>query len=61
MLDTSMEPWILEFNKGPDMTYKTPMDKEIKQSVYEDLFQLVGLGDIQGIGGRNKDKWQMLK
>jgi hypothetical protein len=60
MLDTAMEPWILEFNKGPDMTYKTPMDKEIKQSVYEDLFQLVGLSDIQGIGGRNKDKWQKL-
>ena len=58
MLDSVMEPWILEFNKGPDMTYKTPMDKEIKQSVYEDLFQLVGLSDIQGIGGRNKDKWQ---
>jgi hypothetical protein len=36
------------------------MDKEIKQSVYEDLFQLVGLSDIQGIGGRNKDKWQKL-
>jgi len=60
MLDTAMEPWILEFNKGPDMTYKTPMDKEIKNGVYKDLFQLVGLSDIQGIGGRNKDKWQKL-
>jgi len=43
MLDQQMEPWILEFNKGPDMTYKTPMDKEIKQSLYEDLFCLVEL------------------
>ena len=28
MLDQQMEPWILEFNKGPDMTYKTPNDEK---------------------------------
>ena len=41
MLDDMLEPWILEFNKGPDMTYKMAMDKEIKEKVYEDLFAMI--------------------
>ena len=43
MLDQNMEPWILEFNKGPDMTYKTPNDEKMKTQLYKDLFCLVGL------------------
>ena len=45
MLDQQMEPWILEFNKGPDMTYKTPNDGKMKTQLYKDLFCLVGLSN----------------
>lgn len=45
MLDQNMEPWILEFNKGPDMTYKTPNDGKMKTQLYKDLFCLVGLSN----------------
>lgn len=45
ILDQNMEPWILEFNKGPDMSYKTPNDEKMKTQLYQDLFCLVGLAD----------------
>lgn len=43
MLDDKMEPWILEFNKGPDMLYKTQKDKKLKTQLQQDLFCLVNL------------------
>jgi tubulin polyglutamylase TTLL4 len=43
LLDTQLEPWILEFNKGPDMEYKTEKDEKMKNKLYTDLFCLVGL------------------
>jgi hypothetical protein len=43
MLDANLEPWILEFNKGPDMEYKTEKDEQMKKQLYQDLFCLVGL------------------
>jgi hypothetical protein len=59
MLDSGLEPWILEFNKGPDMTYKTTRDKAIKEAVYRDLFAMVD-SDSDGDGYTNASKWIMI-
>lgn len=37
------EPYILEINKGPDMIPKSIRDLELKQKIYEETFNLVGL------------------
>lgn len=44
LLDANLEPWILEFNKGPDMVYKTEKDRITKEALLEDVFCLKGLG-----------------
>jgi len=37
------EPYILEVNKGPDMIPKCNKDNELKQNIYEEVFNLAGL------------------
>lgn len=37
------QPYLLEFNKGPDMTAKTVKDGKYKKEVIEDMFNLLGL------------------
>jgi len=37
------EPYILEINKGPDMIPKCDKDIKLKESIYEETFNLVGL------------------
>ncbi len=44
LLDENLEPWILEFNKGPDMVYKTEKDQLTKEALLEDTFCFKGLG-----------------
>lgn len=36
-------PYILEINKGPDMTAKCNKDKILKENIYESTFQVAGL------------------
>ena len=36
-------PYLLEFNKGPDMNYSHEKDKQIKYKVINDTFQLVNI------------------
>jgi hypothetical protein len=60
MLNEYMEPWILEFNKGPDMTYKIKQDKEMKQKLYEDLFCLVDLSKDSTKCNKIINKWIVL-
>lgn len=37
------EPFILEVNKGPDMIPKCRKDQPLKEAIYEEMFQIVGL------------------
>lgn len=57
MLDQNLEPWVLEFNKGPDMSYKTLNDKKMKTQLYQDLFCLVGLADEKKCNLETQKNW----
>ena len=43
IFNNKLEPFLLEFNKGPDMQPKTDVDRIIKTKVQEDMFDLVHL------------------
>lgn len=45
-------PYLLEFNKGPEMKYKSPKDQELKQGLQIDILELVL--------GQQTDKWLLL-
>lgn len=60
MLDDTLEPWILEFNKGPDMSYKTPKDEKLKKNLYQDLFCLVDLVNDKEKCLKVAEKWQII-
>ena len=38
---TKMQPYLLEFNKGPEMKYKSPQDPELKSGLQTDVLELV--------------------
>lgn len=41
VFDNNLNPYLLEFNKGPDMEAKNKVDYSIKKKVLEDMFDLV--------------------
>lgn len=43
VLDNDLNPYLLEFNKGPDMVPKNEVDLKIKTKVEEDMFDLVSI------------------
>ena len=43
IFDNKLNPYLLEFNKGPDMNPKNELDRKIKTKVQEDMFDLVNL------------------
>lgn len=46
IFDNNLEPYVLEFNKGPDMnpfTYSDPRYRGVKEELIRDIFDLVGL------------------
>ena len=47
ILDQQLHPYLLEFNKGPDMTPKNKVDRLIKTKVEEDMFNLVNIIDTK--------------
>lgn len=40
ILDNNLEPYILEFNKGPELIYKSPKDKELKNIFILNIFDI---------------------
>jgi hypothetical protein len=40
-LTSSPEPYLLEFNKGPEMKYKSPKDNSLKSGLQIDILDLV--------------------
>ena len=51
------EPYILEFNKGPDMSFKTDNDEKMKNELQSDILSLIGFGSNGTHGNSN---WEML-
>ena len=46
LIDTKFKPYVLEFNKGPDMKHKDEADYKLKKKVIFDTFEKIGV--IQG-------------
>ena len=43
LLDSDLEPWLLEVNLSPSLAVDSPLDFNIKTSLLSDTFNLVGL------------------
>ena len=43
IFDNNLHPYLLEFNKGPDMVPRDIKDKFMKKKVQEDMFKTVGI------------------
>ena len=43
IFDNNLKPYLLEFNKGPDMIPRDEQDKIMKKRVQEDMFRIVGI------------------
>ncbi len=55
IFDNDLHPYLLEFNKGPDMTAKDSLDEAMKKQVQLDMFQTVGFlpKDRMSMNGNN--------
>ena len=43
IFDKNLHPYLLEMNKGPDMTARDDIDKLMKNTVQQDMFKTVGI------------------
>ena len=43
IFDSELHPYLLEFNKGPDMSPRDVLDENMKNSVQSDMFKTVGI------------------
>ena len=43
IFDTNLHPYLLEFNKGPDMTPRDDIDRKMKTQVQIDMFSKIGM------------------
>ena len=43
IFDKELHPYLLEFNKGPDMTARDEIDKNMKSNVQNDMFKIIGV------------------
>ena len=43
LIDTDYNPYVLEFNKGPDMKHKDEADHKLKKKVIFDTFEKMGV------------------
>lgn len=41
LMDENLKPYLLEFNKGPAMSIKSPKDKELKKTLLSSMFKLL--------------------
>ena len=45
IFDIDLNPYLLEMNKGPDMSPRDDIDRKMKTNVQEDMFKIVGIID----------------
>lgn len=43
IFDTLLKPYLLEFNKGPSMKYINDREKNLKNNIYDDIFDLINI------------------
>ena len=43
LLDTDLNPWLLEVNLSPSLAFDTPLDLKIKANLLKDMFNLIGV------------------
>ena len=43
LLDSALNPWILEVNAAPSLAADSPIDRDIKTNLITDVFNLVGV------------------
>lgn len=43
LLDNKLHPWLLEVNRSPTLAGASPIDTEVKKTMLDDLFALVGI------------------
>ena len=53
IFDSKLNPFLLEMNKGPDMTPRDRTDEEMKNLVQTDMFRTVGVLGGGGLGEKN--------
>jgi tubulin polyglutamylase TTLL5 len=47
LIDSNLEPWLLEVNLTPAMGCDSPLDQKIKANVVADLFSLAGVVQLE--------------
>ena len=52
----SLEPQLMEINKGPDLGGKDTRDRELKQTMMNDIFKIIGL--IQSLDHQFVKIWE---
>jgi len=48
MLDSELNPWILEVNLAPSLSADSPIDFHVKSNLIVDMFNLVGIRRMPG-------------
>jgi tubulin polyglutamylase TTLL9 len=43
LLDANLRPWLLEVNGSPSMTANTPIDKQLKVGILDDVFTILDM------------------
>ena len=43
LIDSKMEPWLVEVNHSPSLTVDTPLDRQIKEALIRDTLTVVGI------------------
>lgn len=43
MLDSELNPWILEVNLSPSLAVESPIDKDVKTNLITDMYNMVGI------------------
>lgn len=47
LIDSKLEPWLLEVNLTPALSCDSPLDQKIKSNVIADLFTMIGVHSIE--------------
>jgi tubulin polyglutamylase TTLL5 len=48
ILDSDLNPWLLEVNLSPSLATESPLDRKVKAHLIADMFNLVGIGEKPG-------------
>ena len=41
LLDSNLKPWLIEINASPSLTTTTPVDKNLKMNLINDVYNIV--------------------